>query len=269
MIENQLGKNLHHSLTCPYHQWAFKHDGKCASRTTKTHAYPVVEKYGYIWIFNGETADFPEPSTSWSEEDHYIIRLPANLTRCHSHVLGTNVADLNHLETLHGFTFIGTPELVEESAFKLVHHYTLQLNPKNTIEKLFSAYAGNIHDFKITLYGDNNVIMDISAKNYSLKALINIVATGNGYSLGKTILFISRGRGIIRYLRLNLLKVPLLIASFIDVQRQDVKIFNTIRFKARPTENDQSILRYMKLVERLGAFHPTDAKKCQSPQTVL
>lgn len=267
------GKVRDGALVCPYHHWAFGTSGECLrvraqstaeSKQRSTFAYPVCERYGYIWIFNGERAAFPAPSTEWSETDHHLIRLPPHRIRCHPHAIGTNVADFNHLETLHGFVFQGKPELVKECDYQLEHRYRIALQSKNWVDRLFALFAGRVFDFKVTIYGDNNVLMDVSSRNYSLMSLITVSPSVEGHSIGRTILFVPKGRGIVRLLRLNLLKVPLLLASFVKVQFEDLRLFERMRFSPKPTDSDASVVRYMKLVEKLGAFHPTNPGRTTS-----
>ena len=62
-----LGTVVGNNLRCPFHHWAFAADGRCADipymdsppNFARTFSYPVDEKYGAIWIFNGPRHFFP------------------------------------------------------------------------------------------------------------------------------------------------------------------------------------------------------------------
>jgi len=59
------------SIVCPYHGWEFNGDGDCLKipaqpqrgipKKARVDAYPVVEKYGWVWCFLGDLPDEERP----------------------------------------------------------------------------------------------------------------------------------------------------------------------------------------------------------------
>jgi len=267
-----IGKVLKNTLVCPYHKWAFNQEGKCTRVSGKiasidnyhTISFPILEKYGFIWIFNGEKADFPFPEIPWTKNDHYILSFPNNKMHCHPHIVGTNNPDFNHLETLHHFHLDNKPEQIR-SKHQLIYKYKIQFKPKNIIDKLFGLYFGTIYDFHVIQYGSNLIIMDISSKRYHFKTLIALNPTVEGKTISKFFLFLSKGKNLTRILGLNFLKLPFLLPSVLKIQLQDLPIYQNIQFKI--PQDEPTILNHINLINSLGIFHPKDASR-SIPSTV-
>ena len=60
-------------IRCPYHGWKYKSDGACVeipanqpgvpiSKKARVDAYPVQEKYGWVWLFLGDLPEAERPS---------------------------------------------------------------------------------------------------------------------------------------------------------------------------------------------------------------
>lgn len=72
-------------IRCPYHGWKFRKDGKCIDipanepespipPKARVTTYPVKEKYGFVWLFNGELP---------KEERHPLPTLPQYISNLH------------------------------------------------------------------------------------------------------------------------------------------------------------------------------------------
>ena len=113
-----LGRVEGESIKCGYHGATFDGNGQCVSvpgqdtlppAQYRVKSYPVVEKYGYIWIWMGspELADkdvgFPE-GFYMSDPDHpdwdgvydRFLSFP-----CNYQLINDNLFDLSHAETVH------------------------------------------------------------------------------------------------------------------------------------------------------------------------
>jgi nitrite reductase/ring-hydroxylating ferredoxin subunit len=261
-----VGKVVGNTLVCPYHKWAFNQEGTCTRIVGKnttadanhTLSFPLVEKYGFIWIFNGEKADFPFPELKWSEKDHYVLSFPQTVLGCHPHIVGTNNPDFNHLETLHGLQFEGKPQQLQDR-HQLLYKYRINFRPKNILDKIFALYAGKTYAFDIVQHGGSNISMDISSTNYEFRTLISLYPTLEGKTISRFFLFIPKGNLFSRIFRLGFLKLPVLMASIFKIQLQDLSIYDNIRFEVPVYE--PTIVRHKEFVESLGAFHPKDKSR--------
>ncbi len=109
------GKICGELLQCPYHGARFNKNGDCVEvggvttipRASKIRSYPVVEKFGYIWIWMGDpalsddqrsipdwcfTADHPD----WDSRYSLIESYPG-----YYELVNDNLLDLTHLEYVH------------------------------------------------------------------------------------------------------------------------------------------------------------------------
>lgn len=108
-----LGANLAYGqvvgdkLQCAFHHWQYNSRGKCCYAPglnpppkRQVRVYPVLEKWGLIWVFNGPEPlfDLPEPISS---HPYYALRLPRQHINCHPHLVIANGLDSTHFEPLH------------------------------------------------------------------------------------------------------------------------------------------------------------------------
>jgi phenylpropionate dioxygenase-like ring-hydroxylating dioxygenase large terminal subunit len=64
-----VGQVLDGRLRCAYHHWSFDRTGACAHIPSgdkipdgaRIFTYPAEERWGLVWVFNGQRADFPLP----------------------------------------------------------------------------------------------------------------------------------------------------------------------------------------------------------------
>ncbi len=109
-----LGKKQGDNVVCPYHGLTFNGEGQCVHNPhgrghipakAQIVTYPLLEKYGFIWIWMGEEPADESQLPDYSQLDnghpnalaHTYMRRP-----CHYELITDNVMDLSHVDHLHG-----------------------------------------------------------------------------------------------------------------------------------------------------------------------
>jgi len=108
-----IGKVIDDELRCPFHHWRFDGAGVCTAipgakripPTARVSPYPVVERYGYVWVWYGTAAplyDVPDfPPLTTEKNDYVGFRYRDRTTGTVRHLL-ENAVDYYHFLTLHG-----------------------------------------------------------------------------------------------------------------------------------------------------------------------
>ncbi len=119
-----LGSVKDGKLVCGYHGMAVNSDGSChsmvgqnVSRLRGIHAYPVVEKYGFIWVWPGDAEHADEtllPKLDWAVSDSWAYGGDYYYMACDYRLLIDNLMDLTHETYVHSSS-IGQAE-IEENA---------------------------------------------------------------------------------------------------------------------------------------------------------
>lgn len=113
------GKRSGGCVRCPYHGWEFDATGQCTRMPplgddakppgrARVDAYPVQERYGYVWVFlgdkaEGERPELPDFLPAYGDDRTWrMVRLTrdwkANWARVHE-----NLLDTSHLYLVHSF----------------------------------------------------------------------------------------------------------------------------------------------------------------------
>ncbi len=121
MVPLSLGRVEGELLHCGYHGLQFATDGRCAKipgrdgapRGLDVEAYPVVERWGLIWVWMGapDRADAAAvPALPWLDDPAW--RAPGGVIRygCDYRLLIDNLLDLSHTTFVHQST-IGTEDV--------------------------------------------------------------------------------------------------------------------------------------------------------------
>ena len=79
------------TVQCPYHNWRYGVDGLCSHilagdpipAAARQRSYPVVERHGLVFFFNGPEALYPLPFFDGADSDDFIRARPFGMTlRC-------------------------------------------------------------------------------------------------------------------------------------------------------------------------------------------
>lgn len=112
------GQLLGDDIECPYHGFRFGPSGHCTlvpsisvvPRAMRTRSYPLVEKYGFVWIWMGDEAladvglipEIPYGHDWYDRTFHFCYPINSNYLRLHE-----NLMDTSHPSFLHEGLFDG------------------------------------------------------------------------------------------------------------------------------------------------------------------
>lgn len=109
-------------LTCGYHGMVMNDDGSCGSmvgqdvsRFRGINSYPVVERYGFVWVWPGDREAADEgllPNLDWADSRDWAYGGDYYHMACDYRLLIDNLMDLTHETYVHA-TSIGQTEIEE------------------------------------------------------------------------------------------------------------------------------------------------------------
>jgi phenylpropionate dioxygenase-like ring-hydroxylating dioxygenase large terminal subunit len=132
-----VGKVVDDHIQCAFHHWEYDNLGRCVRtgvgdappRNARLFVFPTEERYGIIWVFNGERPlfslpDFPVPDAELAMAN-YAFPEPF---RCDPWVFAANTPDMQHLKVVHKIQFgVDDPhDLVKWHEFGLEFSYAGQ-----------------------------------------------------------------------------------------------------------------------------------------------
>jgi phenylpropionate dioxygenase-like ring-hydroxylating dioxygenase large terminal subunit len=153
-------------LRCGYHGLKFDPTGKCVEipgqesipPQAKVRAYPLVEKYSWVWIWMGppEKAD-PAliPSWWWADHKDWAFTKPDMIpVKCDYRLIADNVLDVTHLAFVHASS-IGAASITEfpgtvEREERLVRFTRwIKDRPPPPMYKEAGGFTGNVDRWQI------------------------------------------------------------------------------------------------------------------------
>lgn len=114
------------TVQCPYHHWRYGVDGRCVALPAmdaipafaRQRSYPVVERHGLLFFFNGPHPPYPLPFFADVDPAEFIAARPFGLTLyCPWWLVGANACDLQHFLGAHDRRLVGAPSVENLSLF--------------------------------------------------------------------------------------------------------------------------------------------------------
>jgi phenylpropionate dioxygenase-like ring-hydroxylating dioxygenase large terminal subunit len=107
-----VGKVVGNAIQCAFHNWEFGATGQCigarwAKKVPEKAAlfnFPTIEKWGFIWAFNGEKPLFMLPDLDFGDGEGTLVRnMPVPINECDPFMFTANAFDFQHFGALHDF----------------------------------------------------------------------------------------------------------------------------------------------------------------------
>jgi phenylpropionate dioxygenase-like ring-hydroxylating dioxygenase large terminal subunit len=153
-------------LRCGYHGLKFDASGKCVEipgqagipPQAKVRAYPVAEKFSWVWIWMGDPAKADRaliPNWWWADHPEWAFTRPDRVRlECNYQLIADNVLDVTHLAYVHAGS-IGAPSITEfpgtvEREERLVRFTRwIKDRPSPPLYQRAGGFAGNVDRWQI------------------------------------------------------------------------------------------------------------------------
>jgi phenylpropionate dioxygenase-like ring-hydroxylating dioxygenase large terminal subunit len=109
-----VGKVVGNNVQCAFHHWEYDGDGVCVKtgigdpppKSACLFVFPTLERFGIIWVFNGEEPLFDLPQLPFPDAElrSASYRMGERL-QCDPWVFAANTPDMQHLKVVHKIQF--------------------------------------------------------------------------------------------------------------------------------------------------------------------
>ena len=162
------GTVIGESIQCPFHNWKYGTDGVCNhipgtnsipafARQTN---YPVEERHGYVFFFNGPKALFPLPFFFDADPNDFSAgRIFSYVSDCNWFTNAAHGYDTQHFDAVHDRKLIAPPQIDCPRPFARRNRYRAEVLGRTKLDKLLKIFAGRTVEITITNWGGTFVVI--------------------------------------------------------------------------------------------------------------
>jgi phenylpropionate dioxygenase-like ring-hydroxylating dioxygenase large terminal subunit len=252
-------------LRCQFHHWSYLGNGEIklpckSSSPKKINSYPVIIRYGLIWIWPGDIAAYELPYHQDLPENSFIYQLGESYSRpSHPHISLLNALDIQHVNSVHALDLKITNTQTESADKQMIHYdFSGEFLTHTKKGKLIHFLTGGKYFYSVRYVG--------ASVGY-LKALEGIKIFGKFSLRPMYATFGYRPEGldktVIQPIFLTL-KKPFFIGwlqaqfylylsriIYTQLKNEDGVIYENIRFTPHLTKDDSNILKFINHVNHL------------------
>lgn len=251
------GRVVDNALQCPFHKWEYDGSGRCrktwigdpAPPTARLYKFPVQERYGVVWAFNGEKPLWDIPNFSKADEDIEIrVFRGEDLLNCDPWVFCANTPDMQHLKVLHGFKFL-MPD----------PHQEVEWDEYGLRYKILGRHQGDVpFEWTLGIRGTTLFWQEGPYDGFWFGAMVAFAIPVVGKHRTFAIIALERGDGSpeaeAERQRQWGITEHLMYRTF----GEDLDVLNNIHYRPGAlTKGDTSLARYLNLLRKYPRAHPS------------
>lgn len=249
-------------LRCQFHHWSYDGNGEVSAPSCKKinvnsnlNSYPVVIRYGLIWVWAGKTAKYPLPFHPDLAEGSFVSQIGAAYTRpSHPHISLLNALDIQHVNTIHALDLQVNCQGHESDDGSTVH-YDFAGKFLTEAKKFLT---GGEYKYSVRYVGSTIGYLKAldGIKLFGRFPLRPMYATfgyrqyGKNHTIIQPVFLTPKGSGFSGQLKA---RFHLWLAAIIykKLKNEDGEIYENIRFTPHFQDEDTNILKFIAHVNRL------------------
>jgi nitrite reductase/ring-hydroxylating ferredoxin subunit len=189
------------TLQCPFHNWRYGADGVCTSiphaeqipAFAQLQTYPVTERHGSVFFFNGSEALFPLPFFFDADPEEFVAgKVFCYLADCTWYMTTANAFDMQHFLCVHGRDLIDRCHVDCPDPFARRNRYRAAIVGRSRTDGFLRSVVGSTVDVSITCWGGTYLLMTADFKRAHSCFLIATRPLEDGKTLCEGIVFTRR-----------------------------------------------------------------------------
>jgi phenylpropionate dioxygenase-like ring-hydroxylating dioxygenase large terminal subunit len=157
--------------------------------------YPVEERHGFVFFFNGREPRFPLPFFFDESPADFVAGKPFRFVGdCTWYMLAANGFDCQHFEAVHDRTLLGPPQVDCPTPYARRMRFTSEVTGHSMFDRLLRRFAGSVVDVSITSWGGPFILVTGFFRRAKSYILIATQPLEDGSTFIETIVFARRRR---------------------------------------------------------------------------
>lgn len=150
------------TIQCPFHHWRYGPDGVCAALPNQASAppfarlqtYPVEERHGLIFFFNGREPLFPLPFFLDANPDDYVAcEVFRYVADCTWFMNSAHAFDRQHFAAVHDRELLAPPVIDCPAPFARRNSYPAKVVGHTIFDRILRVTAGRTVKITLTIWG--------------------------------------------------------------------------------------------------------------------
>jgi nitrite reductase/ring-hydroxylating ferredoxin subunit len=155
-------------LRCPLHHWLWGGDGTCRRipgreappRSLRQRVYPVAERYGSVFLFNGPVPRYPAPELAVADSEVILLAGRSVVLRCSWVAVASNGFDMQHLTSVHGRALRQEPEIERPDPYTLRLRSRLRVTGRSLEDRAIRWLSNDDVRLAVTCFGGTVVAVE-------------------------------------------------------------------------------------------------------------
>jgi nitrite reductase/ring-hydroxylating ferredoxin subunit len=162
------GQVVGECVQCPFHGWRYGADGVCVHAPgnrivpafARLQTYPVSERHGYVFFFNGPRPLFPLPFFFGEDPAAFVAGRPFRyIADCSWYMNAAHAFDTQHFESVHERELLAPPSADCPAPFARRNTYQAKVVGGSVFDKLLRVFAGKTVRITISVCGGTFVLV--------------------------------------------------------------------------------------------------------------
>ena len=190
------GKIVGDRIQCPFHGWRYGPDGRCIHiplghkipPRAYQRTYPVVERHGIVFLFNGPNPLFTLPFFFDETVEDFTPAAPVEFIADSTwYMVAAHGYDTQHFETVHSRKLHAPLSVDSPAPYARRSRYTADVLGDAYYDRLLRRFAGTTVDISITTWGGTMVLITGRFKRVTSQFIIALQPIENGQTLCRVV----------------------------------------------------------------------------------
>lgn len=259
------GSVVGETIQCPFHHWRYGADGVCAAvpnsqqvpSFARLRTYPVEERHGLLFFFNGREPLFPLPFFLGADPGEFVAgKVFRYVADCTWYMNSAHAFDRQHFAAVHDRELLAPPAIDCPAPYARRNSYPAKVVGHTIFDRILRVTAGRTVKITLTIWGGTFAVITADFARLRSGFLMAMEPLEDGRTLCHGIVCARRGPGPLAWLDPLRLAVRRLFTH--GYLKEEARLLRSTRYRpASLGPDDQDMIDFFHWVASLPQAIPS------------